>query len=269
MTTPSLFPGVALVTGAAGSGIGNATARAFAEAGCTQIAITDLNAELLEQTKKSIHGAYPAASVLAVAGDISSPEFVDSFTKQVVSGFGRLDYCVNCAGVLGSDQNSTETSLEDFDRINNINYRGCWLSSRAQLKVMLDQEPLASHDAQRAGQRGSIVNVASQLGIVARPKAPAYCASKAAVISMTRCDAIDYSEHNIRVNCICPGVIETPMTTGSQEVLDRLQPAVDIAPMKRMGKPQEVADCALFLCSTKSSFVQGHAMVVDGGYVIN
>lgn len=86
---------------------------------------------------------------------------------------------------------------------------------------------------------------------------------------MTRCDAIDYAQHSIRVNCICPGLIATPMTTGSQERIAFLKPAVDIAPMKRMGTTQEVADCALFLCSTKASFVQGHAMVVDGGYVIN
>lgn len=97
----------------------------------------------------------------------------------------------------------------------------------------------------------------------------AYCASKAAVISMTRCDAIDYSDKDIRVNCICPGVIETPMTTGDEDTMKRLKPAVDIAPMKRMGMVSEVADCALFLASTKASFVQGHAMVVDGGYVIN
>lgn len=86
---------------------------------------------------------------------------------------------------------------------------------------------------------------------------------------MTRCDAIDYAEHSIRVNCICPGIIATPMTTGSEERIKFLKPAIDIAPMKRMGTVQEIADCVLFLCSTKASFVQGHAMVVDGGYVIN
>lgn len=97
----------------------------------------------------------------------------------------------------------------------------------------------------------------------------AYCSSKAAVIAMTRSDAIDYSKDGIRVNCVCPGLIETPMTGQTAELRERFKPAVDIAPMKRMGKPAEVADTILFLCSTQASFVQGHALVVDGGYVIN
>lgn len=86
---------------------------------------------------------------------------------------------------------------------------------------------------------------------------------------MTRSDAIDYSQDGIRINCVCPGVIETPMTTGSAEVEERLRPAIDIAPMRRMGTPEEVADAVLFLCSSQASFIQGHALVVDGGYTIN
>lgn len=99
-------------------------------------------------------------------------------------------------------------------------------------------------------------------------KAP-YCASKAAIINMTKSDAIDYSADDIRVNCVCPGVITTPMTTGNQEVEDMLRPAIEIAPMKRRGTPEEVADAVLFLCSSQASFIQGHALVVDGGYTIN
>ncbi|KAK8194737.1 oxidoreductase [Phyllosticta capitalensis] len=268
-SSETMFPGVAFITGAAGSGIGNATAHAFVEAGCTRIAITDINPTTLDSTAKSISEKYPNAQILAVAGDISSSDFVDSFIGQVVEKFGRLDYCVNCAGVLGPGKDSTSTSLEEFDKVNAVNYRGCWLTNRAQLKAMMRQDPLPSHDARRPAQRGAIVNIASQLGIVGRPNAAAYCASKGAVIALTRSDAIDYSAHGIRVNCICPGVIETPFIMTKQEDREAILPFAEIAPMKRMGQPYEVADAALFLCSTKASFVQGHAMTVDGGYVIN
>lgn len=97
----------------------------------------------------------------------------------------------------------------------------------------------------------------------------AYCASKAAIIGMTKADAVDYSQDGIRINCVCPGVIETPMTTGTQQQRERMRPAVEMAPMKRMGEPEEVASAVLFLCSTEASFIQGHALVVDGGYTIN
>lgn len=189
--------------------------------------------------------------------------------RAAVQSFGRLDYAVNCAGIIGDNKISTESSLEAFDKLNDVNYRGCWLCSRAELKAMLDQDPLPSHDPRRPPQRGSIVNIASQLGIVGRPAGAIYSASKAAVMAMTRGDAIDYSSKNIRVNSICPGLIETPMTTGTEEMLKIIEPAVKRAPVQRMGKPEEVADCALFLSSTKASFVQGSSMVVDGGYVVN
>ncbi|KIW13482.1 hypothetical protein PV08_08670 [Exophiala spinifera] len=265
----ALYPGVAVITGAAGTGIGAATAKAFAEAGCKRIAITDRNAELLEQTKHAISSAWPDVKVYSEPGDISVEDFVNGFMKHVVDTFGSIDYAVNCAGVLGQSLRSHEMDADEFDRINSINYRGCWLSSRAELRQMVTQDLPAGDESGRAPQRGAIVNIASQLGIVGRPTAPHYCGSKAAVISMTQCDAIDYSRDHIRINCVCPGIIETPMTTSDQFTIDRLKPAINIAPMGRMGKPQEIADAALFLCSNRASFVQGHALVVDGGYIIN
>ncbi|KAM0324438.1 hypothetical protein ACHAQA_008220 [Verticillium albo-atrum] len=259
------FPGVALITGAGGTGIGAAVAKAFARSGCARVAITDINAESLAKTRDAVLAINPNAQVCSREGDISDDAFVTSFVDQVSRTFKRVDYAVHSAGVLGASLRSHETSVSAFDRITNINYKGTWLSSRAVLSRMLAQEPLSEHPK----QRGAIVNIASQLGIIARPAAAPYCASKAAVINMTRSDAIDYSRDGIRVNCVCPGVIETPMTTGSKEVTERLKPAIDIAPMQRMGTPEEVADAVLFLCSTQASFVQGHALVVDGGYTIN
>ncbi|KAK4942291.1 hypothetical protein LTR10_017897 [Elasticomyces elasticus] len=269
MPPTTLFPGVAVVTGAGGVGIGAHVALAFATEGCSRIAITDLNADLLQQTKAKIQATAPQVEVLCESGDITNSQFVSTFMKRVVDKFNRIDYAVNCAGILGQDERSHEMDISSFDAVNNVNYRGCWMSSRAELQEMLKQEPLPGLTPSRPAQRGAIVNIASQLGIVSRPKAAAYCASKSAVIGMTRADAIDYSKDNIRINCVCPGVIRTAMTTGTDEVTERLAPAVRIAPMDRMGLPEEVADAVLFLCSPKASFVQGHAMVVDGGYIIN
>ncbi|KXS98595.1 hypothetical protein AC578_4335 [Pseudocercospora eumusae] len=284
----TLFPGVALVTGAA-SGIGQATAISFAREGCRKIAIADRNAAGLAETSKAIEEAASGEIVYIVSQtvDISQEAQVEGFVHRVVRDLGRIDYAANCAGILSSNQPSTETSYADFDKINSVNYRGCWLSSRAEIKQMLLQEPLQSHDG-RPGNRGSIVNIASQLGLVGRPAArkekhpdpkipltitytnknpAAYCASKAAVISLTQCDAIDYSKHNIRINCVCPGIIDTPMTR--PQISSILAPAITIAPMNRPGTAQEIADAVLFLCSSKATFVQGSAMVVDGGYIIN
>ncbi|CZR59050.1 related to dehydrogenase [Phialocephala subalpina] len=270
----TLFPGVALVTGAA-SGIGRATAISFALEGCHQIAICDRNHEALLETEKYMREVSTHCDILVHQVDMLLDDQIESMVQAAVSKWGRIDYAVNAAalslteaGVIGNNDRSTNTSSQQFDLINGINYRGCWLSSRAELAQMLKQEPLPTHDG-RPGSRGSIVNIASQLGIVSRPNASAYCASKAAVISMTKSDAIDYSKDNIRINCVCPGVIATPMTQGDPEFRAALVPAIAIAPMDRMGTPQEIADACLFLCSSKASFVQGHAMVVDGGYVIN
>ncbi|CAN8104841.1 unnamed protein product [Discula destructiva] len=263
--TVSKFPGVALITGAGGTGIGAAAARGFAKAGCHRIAITDVNAGTLAATKTALLKINPQARISVRSGDVADETFVESLVAATIADFGRLDYVVNCAGILGEALKSSETPVSAFDRINNVNYKGSWLVSRAALGKLVKQEPLPDHPQ----QRGSIVNIASQLGLVGRPEAAPYCASKAAVIGMTRCDAIDYSEYGIRVNCVCPGVIRTPMTTGTSEIEARMQPAVDIAPMKRMGTPEEVANAVLFLCSSDASFVQGHALVVDGGYTIN
>ncbi|KAI1204545.1 NAD(P)-binding protein [Annulohypoxylon truncatum] len=259
------LPGVAFITGAGGTGIGAAVARGFARSGCAKLAITDLNPRTLQQTKSSILSINPRAQVLAREGDVASEPFVRSFTVDLVARFSRLDYSVHCAGILGASLRTHETPLAEYERVAGVNWKGAWLSTRAALAQMLAQEPLDAHPR----QRGAVVNIASQLGLVARPTASPYCASKAAVINMTRSDAIDYSRDGIRVNCVCPGVIETPMTTGSPEVTERLRPAIDIAPMRRMGTPEEVADAVLFLCSSQSSFIQGHALVVDGGYTIN
>ncbi|KAL4911442.1 hypothetical protein BDW74DRAFT_164925 [Aspergillus multicolor] len=272
MSTASYtFPGTAVITGAAG-GIGRATALAFAAAGCTCIAITDLPNTGLDETERQIQSATSNdVDVLVYPGDISDESFVNAFVEESFSKFKRLDYVINCAGVLQKEfLRTTEVTSEQFDRINGINYRGTWLVSRAALRIMVTQDPVSDGaESWRPKTRGSIVNIASQLGVVSRAGAAAYCASKSAIIGLTRADAIDFSKDLIRVNCVCPGVIDTNMTTADEETRKALEPAVRIAPMARMGDAREVADAVLFLASNKASFVQGHAMVVDGGYVIN
>jgi NAD(P)-dependent dehydrogenase (short-subunit alcohol dehydrogenase family) len=259
------------------AGIGRAVSIALAHAGITTLYLTDINASNLEITKSTI-ASLPLPSlplVFVTNGDISSPAFV----AKLFSHIPQLHYAVNCAGVLGENLPTTEVTLEQFDKVNSVNYRGLWMCVKEELRLMLknDMKPYqgftpSQEEATTRGQRGSIVNIASQLGIVGKTQASIYTASKAAVLSMTRSDAIDYSKppHHIRINSICPGVIATPMTTDEKgEISERLRNAINIAPMERMGLPGEIADTAVWLCSGESSFVTGQGIVVDGGYVIN
>ncbi|CAO2654040.1 Nn.00g107730.m01.CDS01 [Neocucurbitaria sp. VM-36] len=270
--------GAALVTGA-GSGIGRAVSLALSIAGASTLYLTDINASGLVATESALlalntnHNT--SRTIISIPGDVSSPDFI----ADLFSRIPQLDYAVNCAGVLGQNKPTTEVSLEEFDRLNSVNYRGMWMCVKEELKLMLknDVRPysgftLSAEEARIRGQRGSIVNIASQLGLVGKTQASIYTASKAAVLSMTRSDAIDYSKppHHIRINSICPGVIATPMTTDTNGMVsERLKNAINIAPMERMGLPSEIADTAVFLCSGESSFITGHGLVADGGYVIN
>ncbi|KAL1854834.1 hypothetical protein Daus18300_011350 [Diaporthe australafricana] len=164
------FPGVALITGAGGTGIGAAVAKGFARSGCSRIAITDLNRKSLADTRDAILHIDPKAQVVSQEGDVSDEGFINSFVRDVAKKFSRIDYSVSCAGILGESLRSHETSTAAFDLITNVNYKGSWLVSRAVLSHMLRQKPHEEHPE----QRGAIVNIASQLGIVARPAAGWY-----------------------------------------------------------------------------------------------
>ncbi|KAI1382747.1 NAD(P)-binding protein [Hypoxylon trugodes] len=204
--------GVAFITGAAG--IGAATALAFVRSGCTRLALTDI--QPLTFTKDAILSINPFAEVLTVQGDVSSASFINSFVSEIKARFSRIDYVVTCAGVLSLLLRSHETPIEEFDRVAGVNWKGSWLASRAAPKCMLElgQEPLDAHP----GQKGAVVNVASRVGQVAMPTASPYCASKAAIINMTRADAIDHVQDGIRINCVCPGIIRTQFMTATSEL---------------------------------------------------
>lgn len=157
------LPGVALVTGA-GGGIGAAIAKTFIRAGCTRIVITDLQRHSLKTTHQNILQVEPKSEVLVLDGDISNETFVEFLISKTQQTFSRLDYVVNCAGILGADLRSTETSADAFDLVQRVNVRGTWLCARAAIRQMMKQEPLSTH----GDMRGAVVNIASQLGIVAR-----------------------------------------------------------------------------------------------------
>ena len=272
------MPGVALITGAA-SGIGRTTAIAFAQAGCSLFALLDMNEAGLEATKTLLIEVIGAISshqnytITTHVVDIRLSESVISTYAAVKSQFSRIDYAVHCAGVgvTRVDAPTADCSIEQFDLKNAINYRGTFLCSRETIRIMLEQSldceayPDAGIPTARA-QRGAIVNISSVLGWISSPSSTAYCASKAAVLGMTRSDAVDYASNRIRVNAVLPGIVDTPMTTSDQKMKASVETnAVRVTPLKRFGQPEELADVCVFLSGNKASFVTGVAWAVDGG----
>ncbi|KAJ6438393.1 DEAH-box RNA helicase [Purpureocillium lavendulum] len=255
-----LFPGVALVTGA-GSGIGRRVAISFAAEGCRQIAILDRDPPGLGDTKGMIEAAAPEdVRVCPLVVDVCDINDIDLAFKKAIGQFGRVDYAVNCAGIFSEGKKSTEIDPVEFDKIMDTNFRGLWHCSRQALFYMLKQDPLPTHDG-RPGNRGSIVNISSNLGIVSKEASPAYNASKTAIVSLTRSDAIDAIIQALSLILFYRTPLTAHIPSDAAGVLK--------APLKRKGTPQEVADAVLFLSSPKASFIQGANLVVDGGYVIN
>ncbi|KIW35253.1 uncharacterized protein PV07_01958 [Cladophialophora immunda] len=267
-------PGVALISGS-GSGIGRATALAFAHAGCTRLALLDLNEEGLSTTQKLIEEAVGSNASLKIhiyKCDVSNPDSVTQAYADVKETFGRLDYAVHCAGIILFGR-STDFPLEDFDRQNTVNYRGLWLCSREALRIMRTQSldcdayPEAHISPTRA-QRGSIVNISSGLALSSQSNCPAYSGAKAGVLAVTRSDAIDYACERIRVNAVLPGIVDSPMTNPDPATREWLEKnPVQSTPMRRFGVPEEIADVCVFLAGNKASFVTGAGWSVDGGFI--
>lgn len=257
------FTGVALVTGAA-SGIGRATALAFAKEGCLSIAIADMNDQKLREVEDAILKTSPNAHVLAVALDVSDEEAVNSFVERVKQTFSRLDYCCNIAGIyeMGSTHDGPISSMH---RMVEVNLKGTYLCERAELQIMVNQEPLENSNSPYPA-RGSIVNVSSLAGINPAPDSSAYSATKHAVVGLSRSDGIKYGRYSIRVNAVCPGPIKTPgMLNESKSGGADLSKMLSQMAMGRFGDPEEIAECILWLCSTRSSFVTGTALDASGG----
>jgi len=250
---PSQLGGkIVLITGGA-SGIGRATALRVARAGA-KVMIADYAPEGALKTVAMIKEAGGTAD--CVATDVSVPGQVEAMVARTIATFGRLDCAFNNAGIAGSWGDTASCPEENFDRVIAINLKAVWLCMKYEIPQMLK------------GGDGTIVNTASAAGLIGLPGACAYVAAKHGVVGLTRTAALEYAQKNIRVNCVCPGFIRTPMVERS---LDAGQLSIDQInawePMGRIGAAEEIAEAVLWLMSDAASFVTGHPMSIDGGYV--
>ena len=252
VTRASLQGKVALVTGGA-SGIGRATALLFARAGAA-VAVVDLDADGGQAVVQAIQEG--GGRALYVRSDVSEPADCERAVRQTVAELGGLDVLFNNAGIIRR-ASVLETSVEEWERVMAVNVRAVFLMCKYALPVMIE-----------AGG-GAIVNTASGWGLVGGRQAAAYCASKGAVVQLTRALALDHGAQGIRVNCICPGDTDTPMLRNEAHQLgepdERFLAEAAQRPLGRIGRPEEIAQAVLYLASDAASFVTGAVLVVDGG----
>jgi len=249
----------AIVTGA-GNGIGRAIATAFAGAGAN-VVVSDVLPDDGERTVGEITDA--GGTAFFVPADVSDAEQAENLIAAAVQRFGGLDILANNAGIGGGKLRLHEIEPADFDRVLNVNLRGTFLCSKYAIPHFLSQ------------QDGRIVNTASTYGLIGAPNAAAYCASKGAIINLTRQLAVDYGPDGIRVNAVCPGYIDTQLgRRGPQLTPEEFEAATAIRekaarmqPLRRQGQPSEIGEVALFLASDAASFMTGSIVPVDGGCV--
>jgi len=243
---------VVLITGA-GSGIGRVTAHAFAKEGAN-VVVSDINEKGGNETVQQIIAAEGQATFIKANVTVFSQ--VENLINSTVHQFGKLDIAINNAGIGGLPARTSETPLETWDKVMAVNATGVFYCMKLQLQQMLKQGS------------GVIVNTASIAGLRGLPNNIPYVASKHAVVGMTKTAAMEYAQHNIRINALCPVFTVTPMF--NPEMMDKISAGLSNKlkkgiPMKRFADPIEMANTVLWLCSDKASFVTGHAMPVDGG----
>jgi NAD(P)-dependent dehydrogenase (short-subunit alcohol dehydrogenase family) len=240
---------VALVTGG-GSGIGRQACLVFSREGA-QVVVCDVALEGGQETVSQIEQAGGQATF--IRADVAQAAEVEALVAKTVETYGRLDCAYNNAGIAGQTARVADDSEQNWQRILSINLKGVWLCLKYEIAHMLQQGG------------GAIVNTASDAGLIGLKRAGAYVASKHGVVGLTKTAALEYAKSNIRVNAVCPGPIDTPMLRGASErVIDAMAAA---QPNGRLGQPREIAEAAVWLCSDAASFVTGHPMPVDGGYI--
>ena len=243
----------ALVTGG-GSGIGRAASLAYSREGA-RVVVVDVNVEGGEETVQRIKES--GGEAILVHADVSSNAGTQAMVAETVERFGRLDCAFNNAGISGGrDRNLTaDYTQDDWDQVISVNLTGVWLSMKAEIPQMLAQGG------------GAIVNTASIMGLIATPGSVAYMAAKHGVVGLTKAAALEYAKDNLRVNAVCPGYIDTPLLQPLFANEDRKEQVVSRHPVGRLGQPEEIAEAVIWLSSDAASFVTGHSMAVDGGYV--
>jgi NAD(P)-dependent dehydrogenase (short-subunit alcohol dehydrogenase family) len=243
----------ALVTGG-GSGLGRASAIALARAGAT-VTVADVDEQGGKETAALVTQE-AGGDAEFVRADVTQADEVEAMVDKAVAQWGHLDCALNNAGTTGVSAPTADYSIEDWNRAIALNLTGVFLCLKYELPAMLERG-------------GAIVNMASGAGLVGFSGLPAYVASKHGVVGLTRAAALEYASQGVRINAICPGSTRTPMLEGfmgGDEQVERMMTRA--VPLGRLGRPEEIADAVVWLCSDAASFVVGHALAVDGGSVI-
>lgn len=243
---------IVIITGG-NSGIGKAAALLFAQEGA-KVMVADLSEAI--DTELAYAVSQSDGEVRFVKVNVTKLSDIENMIEQTISLWGKFDILVNSAGVLGPRIRTEKYPEEEFDKIIDVNVKGLWHCMKVALRYLVEQ------------RSGNIVNIASVAGHLGMVGHIAYAASKHAVVGMTKTAAIEFAKHGIRINAVCPGFTQTPMLEGADTDVAYLEALQYATPMKRFGKPEEIASAILYLAADEASFITGQSVIVDGGLIL-